>query len=194
VKFSTGCNAFVKKTLAEVKTILGLGSAAYETSAVASTPNTLVKRDGNGYVEAGIFKQPYSYLNTNIGTILTQVDPATDGYLRPASVLQVKQEMAKQNDIQTLTSSCTLSASNAGNLIFCNNSAAIVITIPSGVFSVGTEIAFYRNTAYDVSISPASGVTIYSKDSAKRIASQSTTCALKQTSTNVWILAGALKV
>jgi hypothetical protein len=53
-------------------------------------------------------------------------------------------------------STYTLVASDAGKHIFAENT----VTVPSGVFSVGQAVSIYNNTAGDITISGAAGITL----------------------------------
>lgn len=95
--------------------------------------------------------------------------------------------------IISTTASRTLAAGNESSFLYCTNSSAITITVPSGVFAVGTEIEVSRCGAGTVTFAGASGVTINSVDGKKTIANQYGVAVLKQVATNVWLLAGDLE-
>lgn len=111
------------------------------------------------------------------------------GLQNPASV-----DMKKNNHapIVTTAASKTLAAGDESSFIFCTNASAITITVPKGVFAIGTEIEISRFGAGTVTIAGASGVTINSVDSKKTIANQYGVAVLKQVVSNVWLLAGDL--
>ena len=91
----------------------------------------------------------------------------------------------------------TLSSTYAGKLVKCTRSSGTcTITIPSNTTAslpVDTEIEIVRYGAGEVTISPASGVTLYSKDNARSIASRYGAVSLKKMGTNEWWMVGDLE-
>ena len=107
---------------------------------------------------------------------------------------------AAQTSADVMTASgtaLTLTTSYAGKLVKCTRSSGTcTITIPSNTTAslpVDTEIEIVRYGAGEVTISPASGVTLYSKDSARSIASQYGAVSLKKMGTNEWWMVGDLE-
>lgn len=96
---------------------------------------------------------------------------------------------AASSKIVAVTADKTLIASDAGTLQDVNSASAVTITIPSGVFPVGTEIEIYREGAGDVTIA-GSGVTIQTAAVNPVITDQYTSACVKQIRTDVWILEG----
>lgn len=95
----------------------------------------------------------------------------------------------------TVSANKTLALTDAGTVQNCTNSSAITMTVPANssvAFPVGTEIAVIRSGAGTVTFSPASGVTLNSKEGKRSIDGQYASCALKKIGTNVWVLVGAL--
>lgn len=94
------------------------------------------------------------------------------------------------------TASATLALAEAGCFIYFNNgTTACTLTVPANssvAFPVGTEIEVLRGGTGTITIAAASGVTIYSVDSAKKIDSQFGVVCLKKTGTDTWVLAGCL--
>lgn len=99
--------------------------------------------------------------------------------------------------VLTPTASLTLGLTDSNKLLRCYHDAvAIVITIPADAsvnFPIGTEIALVQWGLAEVSIAAEVGVTIRSKDNKLKINGQFTSCALKKTAANNWLLVGALK-
>ena len=60
------------------------------TVSTASTPSTVVQRDGSGDISARLFRSEYDTTNTNIGFIMTQVDTAGNNYIRPTTAAQFR--------------------------------------------------------------------------------------------------------
>lgn len=94
------------------------------------------------------------------------------------------------------TASATLALAEAGCFIYFNNgTTACTLTVPANssvAFPVGTEIEVLRGGTGTITIAAASGVTIYSIDSARKIDSQFGVVCLKKTGTDTWVLAGCL--
>lgn len=85
---------------------------------------------------------------------------------------------------------------DAGKTIRVESSSNLTITVPtyaSVPFLVGQKIEIIRKGSGEVSIAGAAGVTIYSKNSNKRIAAQWSGAVLVKDDTNAWILIGDLK-
>jgi hypothetical protein len=85
---------------------------------------------------------------------------------------------------------------DAGKTIRVESSSDRTITVPtyaSVPFLVGQKIEIIRKGSGEVSIAGAAGVTIYSKNSNKRIAAQWSGAVLVKDDTNAWILIGDLK-
>ena len=85
---------------------------------------------------------------------------------------------------------------DAGKTIRVESSSDLTITVPtyaSVPFLVGQKIEIIRKGSGEVSIAGAAGVTIYSKNSNKRIAAQWSGAVLVKDDTNAWILIGDLK-
>lgn len=56
----------------------------------ASTVNTVVSRDGSGDINARLFKSEYDSTNASIGFIMTQIDTASNNYIRPSTPAQFR--------------------------------------------------------------------------------------------------------
>ena len=96
--------------------------------------------------------------------------------------------------VQAYSSSRTLAAADAGKLLQITGAATL--TIPAGVFPVGTEIEILRDTASAVTISPASGVSIVAPDvsaASVKISYRYGTAILKQISSNRWVAGGCIE-
>lgn len=96
----------------------------------------------------------------------------------------------------TKTSAYTLVKSDAGKTISVESASDVVITIPlnsTTPFTVGQKIEFIRYGAGAVSFAGATvGVTIYSKNSNKKISSRYSGAVLTKVDTNTWLLLGDL--
>jgi hypothetical protein len=98
--------------------------------------------------------------------------------------------------LETISSSVTLALADAGTVKNCTNGSAITITIPSNnsvTYPIGTEIGFIRQGAGTISFAPASGVTLQSIDTKRRIKGQFGAAAIVKTATDTWSLTGSLE-
>ena len=85
--------------------------------------------------------------------------------------------------------------SDAGKTIDMYVSTANTVTIPpysSVAFPIGSRFDIVQSGTGQTSIVPGSGVTIYSKNSNKKIAAQYSGCTIYKKDTNAWILIGDL--
>jgi hypothetical protein len=78
-------------------TYLGISAKAADSSKLngasdseASAVSTIVKRNGSGDINARLFRSEYDTTNATIGYIMTQVDTASNNYIRPSTPAQVK--------------------------------------------------------------------------------------------------------
>jgi len=96
----------------------------------------------------------------------------------------------------TKTSAYTIVKSDAGKTISVESALDVVITIPlnsTTPFTIGQKIEFIRYGAGAVSFAGATvGVTIYSKNSNKKISSRYSGAVLTKVDTNTWLLLGDL--
>jgi hypothetical protein len=91
------------------------------------------------------------------------------------------------------TSNYTLVASDANKLINVNSSSNLIITVPSGIFSVGDVIYLTRSGTGAVTIT-ASGTTITSPESKLSLRVQYSSAAIICTSSNAFRIVGDLSV
>lgn len=127
---------------------------------------------------------------------LTQVGVG-NGVASLDNFAKVTATQASANVMTASGTALTLTTSYAGKLVKCTRSSGTcTITIPSNTTAslpVDTEIEIVRYGAGEVTISPASGVTLYSKDNARSIASQYGAVSLKKMGTNEWWMVGDLE-
>lgn len=86
----------------------------------------------------------------------------------------------------------TLVIGDAGKAVTFNNASAVTLTIPTNssvAFPTGTRIDLIQLGAGQVTVG-GSGVTIYSKGSAKKITGQYSAATLIKTATDTWVLVG----
>ena len=128
--------------------------------------------------------------------ISTSQKGASSGVASLDTATKVTAAQASADVSTTSSTALTLSTTYAGKLLKCTNSSACTITIPSNTTAslpVDTEIEIVRYGAGEVTISPASGVTLYSKDNARSIASRYGAVSLKKMGTNEWWMVGDLE-
>ena len=97
------------------------------------------------------------------------------------------------NEVTTAT--YTLVASDAGKLLKFTNGTANTLTVPpdsSVNFDVGTTINVVQYSTGQVTLTPGSGVNIYSYGSALNITGQYGQAVLTKCATDLWIAAGLL--
>jgi hypothetical protein len=92
------------------------------------------------------------------------------------------------------TSAYTIGLSDSGKTVLINSSSDLSVTVPLDIFPIGAKVDVVRTGTGEVSITPASSVTIRSKNSAKRLSLQYSGASLLKIDTNEWLLIGDLKV
>ena len=103
--------------------------------------------------------------------------------------------MKAKANIYTITASTTLDLTHTESLLRVNSSNAVTITIPpnsSAAFAIGSCITITKIGTGDVTISPSTGVTLNSKDSARTIDGQFSAITLYKVATDEWDMWGAL--
>jgi hypothetical protein len=96
----------------------------------------------------------------------------------------------------TQAGSYTLVLSDAGKLVEMNSASANTLTIPANssiAFPIGSKIDIVQTGAGECSIAPASGVTLNSDSSKRKINAQWAAATLVKRDTDTWVLIGALK-
>lgn len=176
--------------------------------------------DGAGQVKARLLQAeqdianisfPVSSVNTQTGdVVLSKTDiglgnvdnlSATDirsgttktdvGLSNVINELQFAQ--SNYGNISTRAASWTLILTDGNDVITV--STAAVITVPANAtvaFPIGTAITFIRTGTGAVTLAPASGVTLLSKDTKRAIDGQYASATLIKTATDTWHLFGAL--
>jgi hypothetical protein len=102
------------------------------------------------------------------------------------------------NDATTLlskTASYTAAITDAGKTINMDVATANTVTIPpnsSVPFPIGSRFDIIQTNAGQTSLVAGVGVTIYSKNSNKKIAARYSGCTIFKTDTNAWVLIGDL--
>jgi hypothetical protein len=102
------------------------------------------------------------------------------------------------SDIQLVakTANYVATLADSGKTITMNSSSANTVTVPANAttaFPVGTVITIFQTGTGTTSFVEASGVTINSKNSYKKLYTQYSAAQLVKTDTDIWILAGDLK-
>ena len=123
---------------------------------------------------------------TNDGSVINQIQYYYNGEWRWSG---------DSADLSLKTSDYTLAKSDAGKTINASSSSGITITVPANSttpFNNGQKIEIFRSGTGNVTINGASGVTINSKNSNRKIAAQYSGCVILKTDTNTWLLIGDL--
>jgi hypothetical protein len=97
--------------------------------------------------------------------------------------------------INARTASYTLVLSDLGKLVTMTASTATTITVPTNAsvaYAVGSVIQIAGLGTGTVTVAPAGGVTVASKDSKLALAAPYAAASLIKTATNTWLLIGDL--
>jgi len=62
-----------------------------------STINTVASRDGSGDIQARLFRSEYDSTNPTINYVMTQIDTATNNYIRPSTIAQLRTSLNVEN-------------------------------------------------------------------------------------------------
>lgn len=168
-----------------------------ERGAVGPTGATGPAGSGSG----DMLKSTYDPANINqqlVGTTATQTltnktltAPSINaGVVDGASTLQGYRPVNAQTG-----TTYSLVLADAGRCVTLNNASAITLTVPtnaSQAIPVGCEIDIAQTGAGQVTLSPAGGVTLRSKSSYVKLASQYSAATLKKLGTDEWLLVGDL--
>jgi hypothetical protein len=63
----------------------------------ASTASTIVARDASGDISTRLFRSEYDTTNASVGYIMTQVDTASNNYIRPSTAAQIRSFLNVEN-------------------------------------------------------------------------------------------------
>ena len=69
----------------------------------ASTASTLVARDSSGDINVRLLRSEYDSTNASIGYVMTQVDTATNNYVRPSTMAQLRSSLNVANGATNVT-------------------------------------------------------------------------------------------
>lgn len=158
--------------------------AELDAHVAASDPHTVYQKESEKAAANG-----YASLDGSTLIPTAQIPPITEAML--AAALAAKLTQIEKNN-QTGTT-YTLVLSDAGKVVELNNASAITLTVPTNAtvaFPVGTVIELFQQGAGQVTISPAGGVTIRSKDSNNKISGQYGAASLRKRDTDEWVLSG----
>lgn len=110
--FSPSGNYASLRARATTKADVGLGNVSNTAASDSSTANTVALRSGSGDIIARLFRSEYDTTNSSIGFIMTQVDTASNNYLRPSTPAQLKTALGiVAGDVGGLGSAATQSIS-----------------------------------------------------------------------------------
>lgn len=105
-------------------------------------------------------------------------------------------KVATEGPTASKSANYTFVLADANGFIYSNLSSALTFTIPtnaSAAFPIGTEIHVMRYGSGELSIAPASGVSLVSEGGKRRINAQYQAATLKKINTDNWVLIGAIK-
>lgn len=108
--------------LAKLKTVDGAGSGldadkldGYQ-SADTSAASTVVRRNSSGDINARLFRSEYDSTNAGCQYFMTQVNTATDNYLRPSTLAQVRAAVGKGYTANSVGSYMLCNSNGGGNM------------------------------------------------------------------------------
>ena len=88
----------------------------------ASTGSTLVARDASGDINVRLLRSEYDSTNASIGFIMTQVDTASNNYVRPSTMAQVRSSLNVANGATANTGTISsINATTNGNSLETSN-------------------------------------------------------------------------
>jgi len=132
-----------------------------------------------------------------ISTTIDLSSYATQSYVgNAANIPTLDSTKVPTISINTQTESYTLVLTDAGKLIYIDSSIDFSLTIPTNssvAYPIGTKIDIVQAGVGVVTVSPESGVTMNSESSKTKILARYCGASLVKTSTDTWILLGALK-
>lgn len=105
-------------------------------------------------------------------------------------------KVATEGPTASKSANYTFVLTDANGFIYSNLSTALTFTIPTNAsvaFPIGTEIHVMRYGSGELSIAPASGVSLVSEGGKRRINAQYQAATLKKINTDNWVLIGAIK-
>lgn len=177
---ATGANNYSHPTTAGNKHIPTGGAAGQILKYSASGTATWAAE--NVYTHPGSGTNPHGTTKDDVGL---------------GNVLNAKQFWeGNYGFISVATGSAVLGLTHANSVVLCSNTSAMTITIPNNtsvLFPTGTQITVLAGSNQSVSFVPATGVSLFSKDSKRVIDGMYAGATLVKTAANQWILFGALK-
>jgi hypothetical protein len=151
------------------------GDLTYAPYASATADNAWVSDNAN----SGKF-----YLGTQ--------NPTKETRLNYNGIIYASKFIPTNSDVESVTANTTLNISHAYTLVNINTSNPVTITVPKDVFTIGTEIAFFRYGSGTVTFQGATDVTLRFETGKNKIKAQYTSAAIKQIANNEWALVGNL--
>ena len=141
------------------------------TSSTASTGNTIAKRDASGDLNVRLIRSEYDTTNASIGFIMTQVDTASNNYVRPSTMAQLRASLNVANGATNVTNNNQLTngAGYTGNTGTTTASNSQTFTNKGGNISQWTNDSGYStkdtNTTYTAGSGLALTGTVFSNTS-----------------------------
>ena len=138
-------------------------------------------------VEAGYLKGVTSLIQPQIATKLSTTGGAMTGAITGNIAI------TGFRPYLTETTSRALALADAGKFIIANNASGVTLTIPSSVFTLGTEIDFIQKTAGTLTLTAAAGVTLNGAVAGSvEVTAQWGGVTIKLIATNEWIAVGKI--
>lgn len=143
--------------------------------------------------------QPLAAALTALAAIMSAT--ATASAQRAALGLVIGTDVAAQSSVTTIIANVqsgttyTFALTDAGKVVEGTNAGATIYTIDTNTnvaFPVGTVIEVFQDSAGQITIAAAGGVTLKSDGNKVKTTGQNATIGLRKQATNVWILSGDL--
>lgn len=133
-------------SVANAKTVLGLGSAAYINADTANTVNTIARRDANGYLRATYYNQSSNVENINSYSGPMAAFFSTDGWLRKTSIANFKTAIGLLKDVPA-------------NAVFTDTNTTYSAASNGGLSLSGTEFSLANSGVTAGSYGPSANAT-----------------------------------
>jgi len=133
------------------------GTVTLNVNAVtASTVSTVVARDSSGDINVRLLRSEYDSTNASIGYVMTQVDTATNNYVRPSTMAQLRSSLNVANGATNVTNNNQLT-NGAG---YTTNTGTTTASNSQTFTNKGGNISQWTNdSGYTTSVGDITGVT-----------------------------------
>jgi len=177
--------------------------ATYVAMASANTANALVQRDGSGNFTAGAITATSfsgsgasltSLAGSNISAGTVGTTQLTDASVTTAKLATGAPRAGFNSTINAVSGSYTLVLSDLGKLVEVASGSSCNLTIPtdSVAFTTGDRIDIIQTDVGQVTLVPASGVTLNTDSGKRKLLNQWAACTLIKRGSNSWVAIGNL--